>query len=84
MILSALRKEAGVAVIKSLFDNQMLNEVQIITMVIVTLLFVPCFSSFIVLIKEHGLKNALLMYVSVFVYAILMGGFINYLLKYII
>ncbi|MCK4965664.1 ferrous iron transporter B [bacterium] len=84
LILSALRKEAGVAVIKSLFDNQMLNEVQIITMVIVTLLFVPCFSSFIVLIKEHGFKNALLMYVSVFVYAILMGGFINYLLKYII
>ncbi|MFC1558908.1 FeoB small GTPase domain-containing protein [candidate division KSB1 bacterium] len=84
LILSAARKEAGAAVIKSLFDNQLLNEVQVITMVIVTLLFVPCFSSFMVLIKEHGLKNALLMYVSVFVYAILMGGFVNYLLKYII
>jgi len=83
LILGFARKEAGAGVIKSLVDSSLLNEVQTIIIVIVTLLFVPCFSTFLILIKEYGIRDALIMTFGVFIFAILAGGVLNNVLRII-
>ena len=83
LILGFARKEAGAGVIKSLIDTNLLNEVQTIIIVVVTLLFVPCFSTLLVLIKEYGIRDALIMTFGVFIFAILSGGILNNVLRFI-
>ncbi|NVM03647.1 MAG: ferrous iron transport protein B [Candidatus Helarchaeota archaeon] len=83
LILGFARKEAGAAVIKSLVDSNLLSEIQTIIIVIVTLLFVPCFSTFLVLIKEYGIRDSLIMAIGVFIIAILTGGILNNVLRFI-
>ena len=83
LILGFARKEAGAGVIKSLVDTNLLNEVQTIIIVVVTLLFVPCFSTLLVLIKEYGIRDALIMTFGVFIFAILAGGILNNVLRFI-
>ena len=83
LIIGIARKEAGAAIVKSLVDNNVLNEAQTIVILIVTLLFIPCFSTSLVLIKEYGLRDALIMICSVFLIAILTGGILNNALKLI-
>lgn len=81
LIIGFARKEAGAAIVKALVDNNVLNELQTIVILLVTLLFVPCFSTTLILIKEYGLKKALIMIFSVFFIAFLTGGILNNGLK---
>ncbi len=83
LIIGFARKEAGAAMVKALVDNNILNELQTIVIIIITLLFIPCFSTSLVLIKEYKLRDSLIMIFSVFLVALITGGILNNILNLI-
>ncbi|MEZ0537373.1 ferrous iron transport protein B [Caldicellulosiruptoraceae bacterium PP1] len=71
-ILGIIRRDYGAAGLVTIPTTKPQMFVALVT----TTLFVPCISSFVMMIKENGFKNALSVWVSSAVIAILVGGFI--------
>jgi ferrous iron transport protein B len=82
LIMGFLRGEAGIAVLKKLVDTGVMDHLQLVVAMIVTILFIPCVTSFLLIIKEQGPKKALAIVFSVTVCAILTGGLMNYFLRW--
>jgi ferrous iron transport protein B len=82
-ILGFLRRDYGAAGLFKLAKLGLLDPVQILVSMIVITLFIPCIANFLVIIKERGLKTALLIVGFIFPYAFLVGGLINYLLYFL-
>lgn len=82
-ILGFLRRDYGAAGLYVMARNSELDKIQILVSVIVITLFVPCIAQFFVAIKERGLKIAALIGAFVFVTAFLIGGILNFLLRYL-
>ncbi len=80
-IMGFLRRDYGAAGLHKLFEDGMLDPVQVIVSMVVVTLFVPCIANFFVIIKEHGIKKALGMTAFIFPFAILVGGVVNFLLR---
>jgi ferrous iron transport protein B len=80
-ILGFLRRDYGAAGLFQLSKQGIMNEDQIIVSIITLTLFVPCLASFFMIIKERGSKTALLMFVLITVFALLVGGGVNLLLR---
>ncbi len=82
LIMGFIRGEAGVAILQQLVDDGTMNSRQLVVAMIVTILFIPCVTNFLLVIKEHGSKAAFAIIASVTACAILTGGAMNHILNY--
>jgi ferrous iron transport protein B len=82
-ILGFLRRDYGAAGLFELSKQGLMNENQVIVSIITLTLFVPCLASFFMIIKERGMKTSLLMFTLITVFALLVGGGINFILSHL-
>jgi ferrous iron transport protein B len=80
-LMGFLRRDYGAAGMFSLQRQGLLNENQVIISIVTLTLFVPCLASFFMMIKERGLKTALLMMAIIIPFALLVGGILNLILN---
>ncbi len=83
LILGFLRRDYGAAGLFQLSKQGLLSTNQVIVSIITLTLFVPCLASFFMIIKERGMKTALLMFLLITGFALLIGGGVNLILKLI-
>lgn len=79
LIMGFIRGEAGIAVLKKMVDVGSMNHLQLVVAMIVTILFIPCVTNLLLIIKEQGVKKAVAIVVSVTLCAIMTGGIMNHL-----
>lgn len=82
-IIGFLRRDYGAAGLYHLAKEGMLSNIQIIVSMVVITLFVPCLANFLVIIKERGTKTAMWISAFIFPFAILVGGILNFVLRYL-
>jgi ferrous iron transport protein B len=82
LIMGFIRGEAGVAVLKKMVDSGVMNHAQLVVAMVVTILFIPCVTNFMLIIKEQGSQKALAIIVSVTTCAIITGGILNYFFRW--
>jgi ferrous iron transport protein B len=80
-VLGFLRRDYGAAGLFDMVRDGMLTAPQAIVCLIVLTLFVPCLASFLVIIKEQGLKRALAISGFILPYAILVGTAVGWILR---
>ena len=61
----------------NLIRQGQMNYVQCIVAVVLTTMFVPCFANIMAMIKEVGIKNALVMVLTINVSAFVISGLLN-------
>jgi ferrous iron transport protein B len=78
LILGIVRKEfillGAVAIFGSTNPALFFTPVQLITLALVAMLYIPCVSTFVILIKEFGWKAAVTISLANILAAILIGG----------
>lgn len=79
-VMGFLRRDYGAAGLFDLARQGLLNENQVIISLVTLTLFVPCLASFFMMVKERGLKTAVLMMVLIIPFALLVGGILNQIL----
>lgn len=79
-ILGFLRRDYGAAGLFIMAEKGLLTPVQSVVSLVTITLFVPCLANFFMIIKEMGLKTALMIIAIVFPTALLAGGLLNWLL----
>lgn len=82
LIMGFIRGEAGVAVLKKMVDSGVMNHAQLVVAMVVTILFIPCVTNFMLIIKEQGSQKALAIIVSVTGCAIVTGGILNHFFRW--
>jgi ferrous iron transport protein B len=82
LIMGFIRGEAGLAMLKKMVDAGVIDHLQLIVAMIVTILFIPCVTNFLLIIKEQGSKRACAIIISVTACAIMTGGLMNYFLRW--
>lgn len=80
-VMGFLRRDYGAAGLYKLYEQGALDPIQVIVSLVVITLFVPCIANFFVIIKEHGLRRALIMLALIFPLAVLTGGIVNLILR---
>jgi len=80
-IVGFLRRDYGAAGLFVLARDGGLTPVQIVTSLVTITLFMPCIANFLIVIKEQGLKTAILMGMFISPFALLVGGVVNYTLR---
>ncbi len=81
-IVGFLRRDYGAAGLYALQKQGMLTNLQVLVSVLVVTLMSPCVAQFFVMIKERGVKIACVIFISVSVFAVLMGGLVNFIFRY--
>jgi ferrous iron transport protein B len=82
LILGFIRGEAGIAVLKKMVDAGVMDHLQLVVAMIVTILFIPCVTNFLLIIKEQGSKRAFAIVISVTACALMAGGIMNYIFRW--
>ncbi|MCX7836042.1 MAG: ferrous iron transport protein B [bacterium] len=80
-ILGFLRRDYGAAGLFMLEKEGFLDLIQTTVSLTVMVLFIPCLASFLAIVKEQGLKHALLIASFISGYAILVGAGLNLVLR---
>ncbi len=80
-LVGFLRRDYGAAGLFVLSRNGGMDPVQIITSLVTITLFMPCIANFLIVIKEQGLKTAILMGLFIIPFALLVGGALNFILR---
>ncbi|MDP2643762.1 MAG: ferrous iron transport protein B [Desulfobacterales bacterium] len=79
-VMGFLRRDyAAVLIVK----GGSLDPIQMLVALVTITLFVPCIANFFIMIKERGMKTALLIVSFIFTFAFLFGGAFNYALRYL-
>ncbi len=81
LLMGFLRRDYGAAGMFDLARQGLMNENQVIVSLVTLTLFVPCLANFFMIVKERGLKTAMLMMVLITPFALLVGGALNLVLK---
>lgn len=81
LILGFLRRDYGAAGLFQMVRDHALDSVQIVTSLIVLTLFIPCIANFFMIIREQGMRKALLMLAFITPFAIAVGGVVGWLLR---
>lgn len=76
-IIGFLRRDFGAAGLFSLQEQGLLNTEQVVVSLVTITLFIPCIANLFMIIKERGLKTALMIAVFVFPFSILVGGLLH-------
>ncbi|MEJ2079976.1 MAG: ferrous iron transporter B [Acidobacteriota bacterium] len=82
-LMGFLRRDYGAAGLFEMSRQGLLDTTQIVVGLVVLTLFVPCVANFFVMIKEQGLRNAVLMVVSILVYAVAVGTGLSWILHHL-
>jgi len=77
-IMGFLRRDYAAVL---LAKGQNLSHIQSLVAIVTITLFVPCIANFFIMIKERGMKVALLINAFIFSFAFLFGGLFNLLLR---
>ncbi len=80
-LMGFFRRDYGAAGMFDLQRQGLLNENQVIVSLVTLTLFVPCLATFFMIIKERGIKTAILMMALISPFAIFVGGILNLILK---
>jgi ferrous iron transport protein B len=80
-LMGFLRRDYGAAGLFQLQQKGLLDEIQIVTSLVVITLFVPCIANFLVIVKERGWRVALAIVGFIIPYAILVGTLVNLVLQ---
>jgi ferrous iron transport protein B len=80
-LLGFLRRDYGAAGLYDLARKGLLNGQQIVVSMIVLTLFMPCLASFLMIIKEQGLKRAMAIAGFIVPFAILVGAAVSWILR---
>lgn len=81
-IMGFLRRDYGAAGFFIMAKAGELDAIQMVVSLITITLFVPCLANFFMIIKERGWKQALAMALFIFPFAILVGGGVNFLIRF--
>lgn len=76
-ILGFLRRDYGAAGLFAMWENGLLNRNQVVVSLVVVTLFIPCVAQFMVMVKERGMKGALLITGFVVTFAVAVGAALN-------
>jgi ferrous iron transport protein B len=80
-LIGFLRRDYGAAGLYDMARDGLLNPVQIVVSMVTITLFVPCIANFFIMIKERGIRTALLMAAFITPLAFLVGGGLNWGLR---
>jgi len=80
-LLGFLRRDYGAAGLFELAKQGLMTDDQIIVSIITLTLFIPCLANFFMIIKERGARTAAAMFGMITVFALFVGGGVNFLLK---
>lgn len=81
-IVGFLRRDYGAAGLFAMAEKGLLTPIQSVVSLVTMTLFIPCISSFFMIIKEMGLRTAIAMTVIIFPLAFLTGGLLNWALTF--
>jgi len=81
-LIGFLRRDYGAAGLFALAKAGQMTPIQIVVSMVTITLFVPCVANFFIIIKERGLKTALAIVGFIFPFAVLVGGLLNFLLRF--
>ncbi len=79
-IKTMIRRESGATELEHI--RYLYTNLQLVVNLLVMTFVAPCINSFIVLFKERGVKSGLIINITVFVYAILVGSIVNHICLY--
>ena len=80
-LIGFLRRDYGAAGLYMLRKSGQLDDIQVVVSLVVITLFVPCIAQFFVTIRERGAKVAAVILSSTFIFAFLIGGALNFILR---
>lgn len=80
-LVGFLRRDFGAAGLFRMAESGMLTPLQVMVSLVTITLFIPCIANFMMMIKERGLKAALVMVLIIFPLAFLVGGGLNFILR---
>ncbi|MFZ5515991.1 MAG: ferrous iron transport protein B [Candidatus Zhuqueibacterota bacterium] len=83
LVMSFARSEAGAALVLAMVKKSALTQIQAIVSIIVLTLFVPCISNVMAMVKELGMKKALLMVFVITITSFLVGAAANLILEHV-
>lgn len=75
-IMGMIRRDFGAA---GLFHMSLTTYQTVVALVTITL-FVPCIASFLVMIKERGIKQGLVIWAGTWIFAFVIGGILSHIL----
>lgn len=73
-LVGFLRRDYGAAGLFAVARDGLMDPIQITVSLVVITLFMPCFANFLMIVREHGMRTALLVTAVVFPLAFLIGG----------
>ena len=76
-LLTIMRREAGAAMLAKQAAAGLYDGVQVVVIIIVMTLMIPCFNTVLIMYKERGALTASLMLLFVIVYSLVVGGIVN-------
>ncbi len=82
LLVGFLRRDYGAAGLFELSRNGLLDPVQVLVSMVVITLFVPCVANVLMIVKEHGARTAFWVVATVFPIAILVGGLLNWVIRW--
>jgi len=82
-IIGFLRRDFGAAGLFALQERGMLNTEQVVVSLVTITLFIPCIANLFMIIKERGMKTAVIITAFVFPFAILVGGVLHRILTWL-
>ncbi len=80
-LIGFFRRDYGAAGLFAMASAGLLTPVQTVVSLVTITLFVPCLAHFFMMIKERGMKQALLMMAIIVPLAVAAGGALNLLLR---
>lgn len=81
-VMGFLRRDYGAAGFFVMAKAGELEAIQMVVSLITITLFVPCLANFFMIIKERGWKQALAIALFILPFAILVGGGVNFLIRF--
>lgn len=82
-IIGFLRRDYGAAGLYSLQEKGLLNTEQVVVGLVTITLFIPCIANLFMIIKERGLKTALIIAAFIFPFSFLVGGLLHRVLLWL-
>jgi ferrous iron transport protein B len=82
LLVGFLRRDYGAAGLFDLSRRGLLDPVQVLVSMVVITLFVPCVANVLMIVKEHGARTAFWVVATVFPIAILVGGLLNWVIRW--
>jgi len=79
-IIGFLRRDYGAAGLFMLQERGLLNTEQVVVSLVTITLFIPCIANLFMIIKEKGLKVAMIISLFVFPFSVLVGGLLHRIL----